>query len=348
TQNVKVKPQKEYGFESAIDNSTNPFVPKLKTKHNALPRKETSGMTIIDESSANTAGQGDLSSDYEADVAHPYQQEIQNFVVPSNQMESQDPIHHDFRSYLGLTCLMQISTRTEDYVIDPFPLWNDMHILNDPFTNPRILKVFHGSEHDIEWLQRDFGIYVVNMFDTGRAMRRLEMQKFNLRYLVHHYCDITLNKKYQLADWRERPLDADMINYARSDTHYLLYCYDRLREELLEKGDAMQNLLRVVYSESAFICSRVYHKPSFDRDGFRGLERRRLNNRQEAAMRVLWHWRDRVAREEDESVQYVLPNHMLLTIAESLPRELQGILHCCNPVPPLVRECVHELHKYVS
>ncbi|KAK5984712.1 HRDC domain-containing protein, partial [Trichostrongylus colubriformis] len=242
---------------------------------------------------------------------------------------------------------MQISTRTEDYIIDPFPLWEEMHILNEPFTNPAILKVFHGGEHDIEWLQRDFGIYVVNMFDTGRAMRRLEMQKFNLRYLVQHYCDITLNKKYQLADWRERPLDADMLNYARSDTHYLLYCYDRLREELLEKGDAMQNLLRVVYSESAFICSRVYHKPSFDRDGFRGLERRRLNNRQEAAMRVLWHWRDRVAREEDESVQYVLPNHMLLTIAESLPRELQGILHCCNPVPPLVRECVHELHKMI-
>ncbi|KAK6040046.1 3'-5' exonuclease [Cooperia oncophora] len=112
--------------------------------------------------------------------------------------------HHDYRTYLGLTCLMQISTRTGDYIVDPFPLWNEMHILNDPFTNPGILKVFHGGEHDIEWLQRDFGIYVVNMFDTGRAMRRLEMQKFSLRYLVQHYCDITLNKKYQLADWRER------------------------------------------------------------------------------------------------------------------------------------------------
>ncbi|PIO68137.1 hypothetical protein TELCIR_10086 [Teladorsagia circumcincta] len=93
--NVKVKPQKEYGFESAIDNSTNPFIPKLKTKHNALPRKETSGMTIIDEGSSKLAGatgQGDLSLDYEADVSHPYQQEIQNFVVPSSQLESKEPI----------------------------------------------------------------------------------------------------------------------------------------------------------------------------------------------------------------------------------------------------------------
>ncbi|VDK49508.1 unnamed protein product [Cylicostephanus goldi] len=185
------------------------------------------------------------------------------------------------------------------------------------------------------------------MFDTGRAMRRLEMQKFNLRYLVHHYCDVSLDKRYQLADWRIRPLDDDMIAYARCDTHYLLQCYDCLREELLEKGDKLQNLLRVTYSESALICLRVYHKPSFEKDGYRGLERRRLNNRQNAAMQLLWCWRDQVAREEDESVQYVLPNHMLLNIAESLPRELQGILHCCNPVPPLVKESVHELHKMI-
>lgn len=45
------------------------------------------------------------------------------------------------RSYLGLTCLVQISTRTTDYIIDPFPLWRSMRLLNEPFTNPRILKV---------------------------------------------------------------------------------------------------------------------------------------------------------------------------------------------------------------
>ncbi|CAJ0606550.1 unnamed protein product [Cylicocyclus nassatus] len=381
---VAIKPQKEFGFESSIDNSHNAFVPKLPVKHHALPRKDTSGFAIVDEDQPNGMEKSNLSKDCDATGIHPYQYEIQHFVVPESQLESSGPVpasslestplsfintkealeklrdtlnatkefavdleHHDFRSYLGMTCLIQISTRSEDFVIDPFPLWNDLHILNEPFTDPKILKVFHGAEHDIEWLQRDFGIYVVNMFDTGRAMRRLEMQKFNLRYLVHHYCDVSLDKRYQLADWRIRPLDDDMIAYARCDTHYLLQCYDCLREELLEKGDRLQNLLRVTYSESALICSRVYHKPNFEKDGYRGLERRRLNNRQNAAMQVLWCWRDQVAREEDESVQYVLPNHMLLNIAETLPRELQGILHCCNPVPPLVKESVHELHKMI-
>ena len=57
---------------------------------------------------------------------------------------------------------------------------------------------------DIGWLQRDFGIYVVNMFDTGQAARVLNFEKFSLAYLLKKYCDVTANKQYQLADWRIR------------------------------------------------------------------------------------------------------------------------------------------------
>jgi exosome complex exonuclease RRP6 len=45
-----------------------------------------------------------------------------------------------------------------------------------------------------------------------------------------------VDKKYQLADWRMRPIPADMLKYAREDTHYLLHIYDRMRIELLERG----------------------------------------------------------------------------------------------------------------
>ena len=37
------------------------------------------------------------------------------------------------------------------------------------------------------------------------------------------------DKKYQLADWRVRPLPEELLQYARADTHYLLYIYDRLK-----------------------------------------------------------------------------------------------------------------------
>lgn len=38
---------------------------------------------------------------------------------------------------------------------------------------------------------------------------------------------------------------------------------------------------------------------------------------------------------------------MLLQISETLPREMQGILACCNPIPPLVRANALEIHRII-
>ena len=54
--------------------------------------------------------------------------------------------------------------------------------------------MLHGADSDVEWLQRDFGIYVVNMFDTGQAARVLEMPSFGLVYLLDHYCAVKVNR----------------------------------------------------------------------------------------------------------------------------------------------------------
>lgn len=64
-------------------------------------------------------------------------------------------------------------------------------------------------------------------------------------------------------------------------------------------------------------------------------------------MKEIFAWRDKTARLEDESYAYILPDHMLLQISESLPREMQGILACCNPIPPIVRQHLNPLHKII-
>jgi exosome complex exonuclease RRP6 len=43
--------------------------------------------------------------------------------------------------------------------------------LRSIFDDPSKVKVFHGADMDIQWLQRDFDLYIVNMFDTGQAAR---------------------------------------------------------------------------------------------------------------------------------------------------------------------------------
>jgi exosome complex exonuclease RRP6 len=63
-------------------------------------------------------------------------------------------------------------------------------------------------------------------------------------------------------------------------------------------------------------------------------------------LKELWRWRDTVAREQDESLQYVLPDHMMMQIAEVMPKEIQGILACCSPVPPIVKLELPVLYKF--
>ena len=73
----------------------------------------------------------------------------------------------------GLTCLMRISTATRDFVVDVLvpEVRQELQLLNETFANPDIVKIFHGADWDIKWFQRDFGIYVVNMFDTYQVGR---------------------------------------------------------------------------------------------------------------------------------------------------------------------------------
>ena len=49
--------------------------------------------------------------------------------------------HHSYRTFQGITCLVQISTRTEDFIIDGLDLRSDLHLLNEIFTDPNITKV---------------------------------------------------------------------------------------------------------------------------------------------------------------------------------------------------------------
>lgn len=367
-----IRPQ--INFKIPVDNSAKtPFEPRLKYKpHSIKP------LAIL----AEYAEDGSIES-----YLHPYEFELNKFVPPKPQLakgKSIDPVkledtplvyvdtepklkellkdlssvseiavdveHHSYRTLQGITCLLQISTRQKDYIIDTLVLREDLHILNEVFANPRVLKVFHGADCDIEWLQRDLSIYVVNMFDTHQAAKRLSLARLSLAFLLKHFCKIDADKSLQLADWRMRPLPEELITYARQDTHYLLFIHDQLRQELLKQANGQTNLLLNVYQLSTEICKRRYVKVKMLPDTHLELYRkskRIFDNRQLYAFRELYAWRDKIARQEDESYGYVLPNHMMLQIAENLPREMQGILACCNPIPPLVRQHLHVLHQFI-
>ncbi|XP_044982661.1 protein RRP6-like 1 [Hordeum vulgare subsp. vulgare] len=231
--------------------------------------------------------------------------------------------HNQYRSFQGLTCLMQISTRSEDFIIDTLKL--RIYIgsyLKEIFKDPTKRKVMHGADRDIMWFQRDFRVYVCNLFDTGQASRVLQMERNSLEHLLHHFCGVTANKIYQNADWRSRPLSDEMIKYAREDTHYLLYIYDLMRLRLQRESTSENDLLLEVQKRSNDICLQLYEKELLTDKSYLhiyGLQEHELTAAQLAVVSALHQWRDYIARDQDESTGYVLPNKALIEIAKKMP-----------------------------
>lgn len=103
-------------------------------------------------------------------------------------------LEHSDLSYHGITCLMQLSTRQEDFIVDVFPVWKEMRKLNCVFNNPSITKVFHGGYMDMLWLHRDFDLRVTGLFDTYYAAQQIGHHTKSYAYLLKHYTNVDTNK----------------------------------------------------------------------------------------------------------------------------------------------------------
>lgn len=222
-----------------------------------------------------------------------------------------DSLHH----YQEKVCLIQVSSRLENWLIDPLAC-RDLSPLAGPFGDPSILVVMHGADYDIRSLHRDFGIEVTNLFDTMIAARFLGIPEFGLAALLKARFGIELDKKYQKADWSKRPLSREMSAYAMADTSDLLPLYDQFSHELLQKGR-----LKWLEEECRLVCqARVAEKegPLFLYCKGAG----KLKARSLAVLEELLQLRDRQSRLLDRPPFKVLSVETLQEIAEIRPRSL--------------------------
>lgn len=225
--------------------------------------------------------------------------------------------HHSMNSFHGVTCLMQISTPTVDYLIDTITLRSTIPKLSSILSNPAILKIMHGSESDNIWLQRDFNIFLVNLFDTYFAAKSLNLERFSFAHLVERYVGITIDKQHQMSDWRVRPLPEDMQLYARQDTHYLFYIYEHLRKELAEKSS---EAITAVFNRSAHQCLKLFKvEPVGPNDWKMVINGSNVpyNKAELARVKAIFEWRSRIAKQEDVSHFALMPNPVIIKIAQS-------------------------------
>lgn len=140
-----------------------------------------------------------------------------------------------FHRYRDRIYLVQLSTRDLTAVVDPLAV-PELGALGRLLADRTVETLFHDADYDLRILHRDYGFSAANLFDTRIAAQLLNEPGIGLAALLEKYLQITLDKKYQRADWSVRPLLQGMLEYAADDTRYLATLRDILREQLVAAG----------------------------------------------------------------------------------------------------------------
>ncbi len=151
-----------------------------------------------------------------------------------------------------------------------------------------------------------------------------------------------------------------MFYYARSDTHYLLYIYDMLRNMLVERSvrfDHEKDLIELTIQKSketslsryeASLCEPETGQGSRGWFGALSKSPSMLSGEQFAVYKAVHNWRDNIARVEDESPHFVMPTPALVGIAKSLPTDRKTLFSLFHGVSHIVRSSADELFRLIK
>jgi len=221
-----------------------------------------------------------------------------------------------FHRYRDRIYLIQLSTRDTTAIIDPLAV-PELSALGRLLADPSVETLFHDADYDLRILHRDYGFTASHLFDTRIAAQLLNEPGIGLAALLEKYLGVTLDKKYQRADWSVRPLIPEMLAYAAGDTRYLPQLRDILKEQLTAMG-------RWHWAEEEFaLLNQVRWSASGPpEEAYLRLKgARTLRVHQYPVLRELYAWRENAASQLDRAPFRVLMNEAMVTIAKAMPAD---------------------------
>lgn len=243
-----------------------------------------------------------------------------------------DTESNGFYAHKEKVCLIQISTPTEDFIVDPIA-FKDISALGPLFADPKIEKLFHAGEYDVLCLKRDYGFTFANLYDTMIAARILGTKELGLAAAIERHFGIVISKKLQRADWGKRPLTHEMIRYAQGDTHFLMRLADIQKKLLIEKGrmdDALESFKDLAALEP--------NLKTFDQEGYWKLVGRDdIGGQQMAVLKEIWLYREQQAQSRDRAPFRVMPEDLMVRMAQAMP-ETKEALAAVRGMSPYILE----------
>ncbi|KNC80183.1 hypothetical protein, variant [Sphaeroforma arctica JP610] len=356
-------------FSEKVDNSRTPFVPKITEKRNAIVPLAKVYEDFRNEAKRTTTSEPDSALENAA---------LSDHVSRVLGLSSQPTSRSGSAITSGTATPTQQPTRTQES--GPMEVDGEAKEAMKPYTDAsETLRPNHIREEGLEMgyphpygpelaafepsdemivveeaqIYRPLEETPLTMVDTPQGLKDLVITlngctEFAIDLEAHQYrtFDGIVCLMQPLFLPNHRPIPAEMLHYARGDTHYLLYIYDRMRIELGKRSRQTYNLTRATWNRSTEVARKRFEKTLWSEDSYAQLLRkynRTLGDTENSIFKAVFDWRDSVAREEDESPAYVLPVSSLFAIATAKPVGAASVMDACRPLPPLVRVYAQEL-----
>lgn len=225
-----------------------------------------------------------------------------------------------FHRYEDKVYLLQLSTRERTAVVDPLAV-SGLDAIGDLLADPAVESVFHDADYDLRLLARQYGFRCTSLFDTRVAAQLLNEPGIGLAAMLQKYLGVTLDKRFQRADWSARPLSGEMLRYAASDTHYLPALRDILRDELIA-----QRRLSWAEEEFGLLAEVRWAEVEGAEPGWLRMKgAKALKPRTLAILGALWTWRDQVAQALDRAPFRIMNNEPMMALAKDPPASLEAL-----------------------
>lgn len=173
--------------------------------------------------------------------------------------------------------------------------------------------ILHAADQDLPCLA-ELGMVPPQLYDTELAGRLAGFDRVNLAAMVQRLLGLQLMKGHGAADWSQRPLPSDWLNYAALDVEVLLELRAAIAAELEAQG-------KTRWAAEEFEHLRTYVASPTRRDRWRrtsGIHKVK-NPRTLAAVRELWTTRDHIAQRRDIAPGRILPDAAIINAATADP-----------------------------
>jgi ribonuclease D len=179
--------------------------------------------------------------------------------------------------------------------------------------------VLHAADQDLPCLA-EIGMVPPKVYDTELAGRLAGYDKVNLAAMVQRLLGLQLLKGHGAADWSQRPLPHDWLNYAALDVEVLHELRDAVAAVLEEQG-------KTDWAAQEFEFLRTVEATPTRRDRWRrtsGIHKVR-DPRALAAVRELWTTRDHIAQRRDIAPGRILPDAAIISAATADPDTVEKL-----------------------